>query len=95
VPGVYEVDGDYFLDQVVRARPATLELSWHGALYAAPAPDGLTLPALLTIEGVEEPPPGDLLLVLRRKPRLTDLFRSATLFQGTVTVARAPAAAPG
>lgn len=95
VPDVYEVDGDYFLDRVVRNPPGTVELDWHGVRYAAAAPDSLTLPALLTIDGVEEPPPGDLVLVLRRKPRLTDLFRPATLFRGTVTVTRAPAAAPG
>ena len=93
--GVYEVDGDYFLDQVVRATPETLELDWHGVRYAGGSPPALTLPALLTIEGVDEPPPGELVLVLRRKPRLTDLFRPATLFQGVVSVARAPAAAPG
>ncbi len=95
VPGVYEVDGDYFLDRLVRAVPATLELDWHGVRYAGGPPVGLTLPALLTIDGVDEPPPGELVLVLRRKPRLTDLFRAASLFQAAITVTRAPAAAPG
>lgn len=95
VPDVYEVDGDYFLDRVVRSPPEVLAFDWHGVRYAAEAPRALTLPALITIDGVDEPPPGDLVLVLRRKPRLGDLFRAATLFQSVVTVTRAPAAAPG
>jgi Zincin-like metallopeptidase len=95
VADVYEVDGDYFLDRLVRAVPETLELDWHGARYAGAPPADLTLPALLTVEGVDEPPPGELVLVLRRKPRVSDLFRSAKVFQAAVHVARAPAAASG
>jgi zinicin-like metallopeptidase len=86
VPGVYEVDGDYFIDHVVRTPPAELQVEWHGARYQAPRPAGLHLPAFLTIEGVVEPPPGELLLVLRRKPRLTDLFRAAEPFTAVVPV---------
>jgi predicted Zn-dependent protease with MMP-like domain len=85
-PGVYEVDGDYFLDRVVSAPPARLELDWHGASYGAAIPAGLTLPAFLAIEGVDEPPPGELVLVLRRKPRLSDLFRHGETFTAAVTV---------
>lgn len=87
VAGVYEVEGDYFLDQVVRAPPVELELEWHGGRYRAPAPQGLRLPAFLTIEGVTEPPPGELVLVLRRKPWLSDLFRLSEPFEATVRVA--------
>jgi hypothetical protein len=93
IPGVYEVDGDYFLDRLVRTAPARVELGWHGARYEGNAPTGLTLPALLTIEGVDEPPPGELVLVLRRKPRLTDLFRAPGVFQAAVAVTRTPATA--
>ncbi len=83
---MYEVDGDYFLDRVVSAPPARLELDWHGASYGAAIPAGLTLPAFLAIEGVDEPPPGELVLVLRRKPRLSDLFRHGETFTAAVTV---------
>jgi hypothetical protein len=38
-------------------------------------PEGVTLPAFLSVEGVAEPPPGELVLVLRKKPRIWDLFR--------------------
>lgn len=95
VPDIYEVDGDYFLDRIVRAAPATLELTWHGVHYTGVAPAGLTLPAYLILDGVDEPPPGELVLVLRRKPRVADLFRPARVVQASVRVGRAPAAAPG
>ena len=86
VPGVYEVDGDYFIDHVVRTPPAEAPSGLAWGPLQAPRPAGLHLPAFLTIEGVVEPPPGELLLVLRRKPRLTDLFRAAELFTAVVPV---------
>ena len=95
VPDVYEVDGDYFLDRVLRSVPAVLELTWHGVRYQAPVPASLGLPALITVDGIDEPPPGDLVLVLRRKPGVLDLFRSVAVFQARVEVGRAPAARPG
>ena len=85
--GVYQVDDDYFLDRVVRAVPAGLEFIWHGRRYRAALPPGATLPAFLTVNGVAEPPPGDLVLVLRRRPSLLDLFRSAAVFQADVPAA--------
>ena len=84
-PGVYAVDDDYFIDRLVRELPPELTFRWHGARYVAPVPAGATLPAFLTVEGLDEPPPGDLVLALRRRPRLRDLFRRAPTFQATVT----------
>ncbi len=92
VAGVYEVDGDFFLDRVVRAPPESLEIDWHGERYRAAIPPALSLPAFITVDGVAEPPPGDLVLVLRRKPHLTDLFHRAEPFVATVQAT--PAAAP-
>jgi hypothetical protein len=70
-------------------------LTWHGVRYQAPVPANLGLPALITVDGIDEPPPGDLVLVLRRKPGVLDLFRSVPVFQARVEVGRAPAARPG
>ena len=84
VQGVYQVDDDYFLDRTVRAVPGEVELVWHGRTYRATVPPGAALPAFLTVEGVAEPPPGDLVVVLRRRPSLLDLFRPASVFQGTI-----------
>jgi hypothetical protein len=73
-PGVYRVDDDVFLDRVVRALPPTLEVTWHGGRYAVTVPSG-PLPLFLTLEGVRDPPPGEVVVVLRRKPGLLDLLR--------------------
>lgn len=84
--GVYRIDDDYFLDRVVSHPPSEVEIGWHGSRYLVSVPPAATLPAFLTLEGVSQPPPGELVLVLRRRPRLRDLFRSATTFQSTVNV---------
>jgi hypothetical protein len=74
-PGWYQVDDDRFLDLNVREIPATVEFAWHGSAYRLPVPAGTTLPVFLTVEGVEDPPPGELVVVLRKPPRFWDLFR--------------------
>jgi hypothetical protein len=84
-PGVYQVENDFFLEQVVRHRPEVVTFVWHGRSYRAPVPTAATLPCFLTIEGVEEPPPGDLVLVLRRKASLLDLFRTTAVYQGAAS----------
>ncbi|HJS48407.1 MAG TPA: metallopeptidase family protein [Gemmatimonadales bacterium] len=84
--GVHQVDDDWFLDQVVRRMPARLEFGWHGRAYEAEVPAGARLPAYFhVVDGVAEPPPGDLVVVCRRAPGLLDLLRgSAPLFQADV-----------
>jgi len=86
-PHLYEVDGDFFLDRVVREAPAELALEWRGASYRGAVPPATALPAFLVVEGVREPPPGELVLVLRRKPRIGDLlFGPAAPSSGTLRV---------
>jgi len=85
-PGVFRVDDDVFLDRPTRRRPARLDVSWHGAAYAVDVPP-LPLPLFLSLDGVREPPPGELVAVLRHTPRLRDLVRRA----GPPSVARAVA----
>jgi hypothetical protein len=75
-PGVFRVDDDVFLDRVVRERPEGLDVLWHGRTYGVAVPPG-PLPAFLTLEGLRDPPPGEVVLVLRRKAGLLDLFRRA------------------
>lgn len=84
VPGVYRVDPDWFLDHRVRSLPADVAVVWHGRRYRVAVPRAATLPAYLQVAGVREPPIGDLVVVLRQPPRLTDLFRSTTLYQAVV-----------
>lgn len=85
VAGVYRLDDDYFLDHPIRRPPVEVGFTWHGASYTLPVPAAATLPAFLTVEGVGEPPPGDLVVVLRRRRRLSDLFlRQPAPYQATV-----------
>jgi hypothetical protein len=72
--GVYRLDDDVFIEQVVRERPAVAEFVWHGGAYRVAVPPR-PLPLYLLLEGLEHPTSGDVVLVLRRKPRLWDLFR--------------------
>lgn len=85
--GVYQVDDDFFIDQVVRRLPAALEFGWHGRRYRAAIPEPTTLPAFLSIDGVRDPPPGELVLVLRRRTGLLSLLRPARPFLRTIRAA--------
>lgn len=90
-PGWYQVDDDRFHEIVVREVPATCSFSWHGRSYDIEVPSHLTLPAFLTVDGVHAPPAGELVVVLRRKARIWELFRqSGAPSQVQVRVAREP-----
>lgn len=83
-PDCYQVDDDVFLDVTVDQAPAERRLLWRGRVYRIAVPRETTLPAFLTVEGVAEPPEGELVLVFRRPPGLRDLLRRSVLFQAAV-----------
>jgi zinicin-like metallopeptidase len=85
--GEYRLDDDVFIDQIVRSLPPVATFAWRGQSYSAPIPHGAELPCFLTVEGVAEPPEGDLVVVLRRKPGVRDLLGHTGVFQATVRVA--------
>ncbi|HET9064658.1 MAG TPA: metallopeptidase family protein [Gemmatimonadales bacterium] len=73
--GWYEVGDDWFLDVPCQAPPTTLSFVWRGSGYAVELPAGADLPTYLVVDdGVADPPDGELILVVRRPPRLRDLF---------------------
>jgi hypothetical protein len=84
--GNYQVEDDVFIDQIVRTLPPAVRFSWHGRSYSAALPQGAELPCFLTVEGVSDPPEGDLVVVLRRRPGVRDLL-GQSVFQATVRVA--------
>jgi hypothetical protein len=91
--GVFRIDDDVFLDRLVRRRPLAVEVTWHGMIYHVEVPE-VPLPVFLSLEGLGHPPPGEAVLVLRRRPRLVDLVRRPG--PPSVAVARVrPAAGPG
>jgi len=84
--GNYWIEDDVFIDQVLTSPPRALRFRWHGRDYQVELPDDLTLPCFLTVEGVLDPPPGELVVVLRRLPGVRDLFADGGVFQTTVRV---------
>jgi hypothetical protein len=86
--GDYRVEDDVFIDLIVRSVPPLVRFIWKGRNYTAAIPAEAELPCFLTVEGVTEPPEGDLVLVLRRKPGVRDLFGQPGVFQATVRVTR-------
>jgi hypothetical protein len=84
--GRFQVEDDVFLDHVVRSLPEAVHFHWGGRSYAAPVPADAELPCFLTVEGVADPPEGELVVVLRRRPGVRDLFTSSGVYQATVRV---------
>jgi hypothetical protein len=84
--GVYWVEDDVFIDQIVRSVPPRVAFQWQGRNYQATLPSDAQLPCFLTVDGVAEPPPGDLVVVLRRKPGVRDLFDPGEVVQASVRV---------
>jgi len=73
-PDTFQVDDDVFVDRPVTGLPAAVEIAWQGRRYQVPVP-AVPLPLYLVLDGVTDPPAGDLVVVVRRKPRLLDLLR--------------------
>jgi hypothetical protein len=86
--GSYWVEDDVFIDQIVRSMPQSATFVWLGRTYEVAPPKDAELPCFLTVEGVADAPPGDLVLVLRRKPGVRDLFGGGEAYQASVRVTR-------
>jgi len=85
-PDQYRVDEDVFLDRLVDEVPGGVEIEWAGLPYRVQIPREATLPCFVELSGIANPPAGELVLVLRRKPAVLDLFRSAKVFAAEVRV---------
>lgn len=73
--GVYCVEDDLFFDrEVAGAAPPSVDLEWRGRRFAADVPPG-SLPLYLALDGLDPKPVGDAFVVIRRRPRVLDLFR--------------------
>jgi hypothetical protein len=93
-PDAWRVEDDVFLDRVVGERPAAVDLRWAGRDYRVPVPGDAALPAFLVLEGLADPPPGELVLVLRRKAGLLSLIRSAGTYRAVVRAVEAASYLP-
>ena len=84
----YSVEDDVFIDRIVPSIPSSVDFSWQARNYRVELPQDAELPCFLVVEGVADPPPGELVLVLRRRPGVRDLFRTGEAFQAIVQVPR-------
>src|SRR5882724_3204068 len=91
----WRVEDDVFLDRIVSAIPPSVPLRWGGREYLVSVPAEATLPAFLELEGIADPPEGELVLVLRRKPGMLALFRPVTTYRAAVRVAEPSGYLPG
>ena len=81
-PGIFRVEDDYFLE--LRPEGQAVQFAWHGRSWIADLPAGVAAPAFLTVHGLEEPPPGELVLVIPRRPGITGFFKVPVVFQAEV-----------
>ena len=88
--GVWQIEDDVFLEQLVKKVAPTARFRWGGAELEVPVPPGTTLPAFLTVSGAPEPPPGELVLVLQPPTSLRSLFRSPPVFAAEVEARQLP-----
>jgi len=77
--GVWKVDDDVFIE-------GGAEFIWHGKRYRMTIT--ATPPAFLTLEGLEDPPPGDAVLVLPRRATLLNFWWRPVVAQAVVSVER-------
>lgn len=80
-PELFQVGDDWFIDRVVKQPPLEVRFRWHGGEWMAAVPEECTLPAYLSMEGVEPVPPAELIVVLRQRPRMRDLMRTPVVYQ--------------
>jgi hypothetical protein len=83
---IYRVEDDVFIDRIVGSLPSRVSFDWRGRTYQISVPGAAELPCFLRVDGVADPPEGDLVLVLRRQPGMRDLFGDPGVFQSTVRV---------
>ena len=89
--GVWKVDDDVFMEKAWGVgRGEWVEVSWHGARYRVPLPTGARPPLLLVLDGVDEPPPGEAVLVLPRRPSLFNFWRRVPAHETFVRVKEVP-----
>lgn len=76
--GVFRVEDDYFIEMEWQPGLGLVRFPWGGARYRALIPSDLAPPAFLSIQGLAAPPPGEVVVVLVRPPRLVDLLKPPT-----------------
>jgi hypothetical protein len=85
--GIYKVDDDVFIERRwKRGTEGGASIIWHGQRYRVPAFAPARGSLFVRLQALADPPAGDAVLVLTRRPRLRDLGRPAPATQRTATV---------
>ena len=74
-PGVYKVEDDVFVEGEVEKKEG-VTFVWHGARYRVALPRDIKRPVFVSVDGLAEPPPGEVVVVVPRKPSLWDVWRA-------------------
>ena len=81
--GIFRLEDDYFVE--VEPEPDGLvRFPWGGRRYRVELPADLTLPAFLSVQGLAEPPSGEVVVVLRRAPKWWAMLRVPSVDQREV-----------
>jgi hypothetical protein len=85
--GVWKVDDDVFVEGVRSAvRGTRVNVIWHGREYGVRLPRAVGAPAFLTLDGLDEPPPGDAVLVVPRRTTVFNFWQRPNVTQAVVSV---------
>jgi hypothetical protein len=93
-PGITRVEDDIFIDAELgrgewrAASGARRGFAWHGRAWSVTLPDRLPDVLFLALAGVDPEPAGDLILVLRRRAGMLDLFRKPSVEQARAVAHR-------
>ena len=79
--GVWKVEDDVFIEG------AGDDVRWHGSRYRVTIPEAAR-PLFVILDGLAEPPPGEAVLVLRRRLSLGNFWRRVSPTEAFVRVAR-------
>ena len=74
--GMFRVEDDYFIEMVRETPAGSFRFAWAGQRYRVVVPAEVIPPAFLSVQGLDAPPPGELVLVLVRPPRLWDVIKT-------------------
>lgn len=81
--GIFRLEDDYFIE-VAPGTNGAVRFPWAGCRYQVELPSDLTMPAFLSVQGLQEPPPGEVVLVVRPEPRWWHALRTPVVDQREV-----------
>lgn len=82
--GMFRVEDDYFIELARDSAGGVCRFPWAGQRYRVNLPADLVPPAFLSVQGLEAPPPGELVLVVVRAPRFFDVLKAPAVDQRDV-----------